>query len=69
MEKIFILFGEADKQLAEHLSNGLSIKEAAALMKMKMRTVEKRLETMRGKCGAKSTTHLVANLLRQQIIE
>ena len=50
-------------QIIQLLGSGFTVKEVAAMLQMKTKTVEKRISTMRKKQDCKTVTHLVVKIL------
>jgi DNA-binding NarL/FixJ family response regulator len=50
-------------QIIQLLGSGFTVKEVAAMLKMKTKTVEKRISTMKRKQDCKTVTHLVVKWL------
>lgn len=60
---------EYEKPLLGMLSFGATSKEIGPSINVSHRTVEKMVIALRGKYNAKNTTHLVAIVLRKNIIK
>jgi DNA-binding NarL/FixJ family response regulator len=50
-------------QIIQLLGSGYTVKEIAAMLEMKKKTVEKRISTMKRKQECKTVTHLVVKWL------
>jgi len=59
---------EKESEILTHLSNGLTAKEIGAILGKSPRTIEKYLELLRAKYGAKNAAHLVGIFLRKLTI-
>ena len=59
---------DQNKRILEMLSNGVTVKEIAALLELSDRTIEHKLFIMRIQYASKSTLHLVAKYIRGEIL-
>lgn len=54
---------KTNDQIIQLLGSGYTVKEVAAMLAMKTKTVEKRISTMKRKQDCKTVTHLVVKWL------
>jgi len=55
-------------EIVQHLSDGMTVKEIAALENMNRRTLEAKIKVLKERSLSKTTTHLVSNYFRKQMI-
>lgn len=53
-----------NSEIIQLLGSGYTVKEVAAMLNMKKKTVEKRITTMRKKENCRTVTQLVVNMLK-----
>jgi len=58
---------KTNDQIIQLLGSGFTVKEVAAMLDMKKKTVEKRISTMKRKENCKTVTQLVVNMLKISI--
>jgi len=64
-----VLIPTEGKKIVLMISNGHTVAEISTKLGIKTRTIERQIETMRGKFECTSAAHLVATFIRKEIIK